>query len=123
MYLYSSYYSEMIIVWLWVKWSKDLWNKNANPNRNTAERHLNDYEDNNKTRQLISRKSLWLNFGTIKAFVLYMRLFFLLKVRQNLSQAQRNIKELKQLGGQQQFLTSIDWTLKVTADVLTPVLY
>ena len=50
-----------------VKLWKYLWNKKANQNRHTEEKHK-------KTRQLISRRSLWLNFWTVKGLVLYMRL-------------------------------------------------
>ena len=49
--------------------------------------------------------------------------FFFLKAYQNPCQAQRNNTEFTQLRRHDHLLTSIHRALKVTADVLSPILY
>ena len=49
--------------------------------------------------------------------------FFFLKAYQNPCQAQQNNKEFTQLRRQQQLLTSMYRHIKVTADILLPILY
>ena len=78
------------------------------------------------TRQLISRKSLRLNFWTIKCLVLYLRLFFFLKAYQNPYVTPKpNNKKFTQWRWQQQLLTcsKLHRALKVTANVLSLILY
>ena len=82
----------------------------AHPNNN---KHLNVQQDNLSAVNLCDNKMSLTLFKT----------FFFLKAYQNSCQAQRNNKEFTQLRRQQQLLTTMYGALKVTADVLSPILY